>query len=65
MNSIYIGEWENNIATKLYNMNGILLIEEWRNICEQFIQQHQSKHKWGEDECFDTIWSSIKHLNSN
>ena len=44
-----------------------ILLLEWINICEHFIKDYQSQHKWNERQCFLIIWSGIlssKYLNS-
>ena len=44
-----------------------ILILEWFNICEQFIKNNQTKHKWDEQKCLLLFWKGIistKYLNS-
>ena len=44
-----------------------ILIFEWLNKCEQFLKDHQSQHRWDENECLCTMWCDIlstKYLNS-
>jgi len=43
------------------------IILEWKSICEQFINDHQSQHTWTEDKVLLKLWSnnlSTKYLNS-
>ena len=43
-----------------------ILVLEWINKCEQFIQDYQSQHNWNEEQCFYVMWSGItstKYLN--
>ena len=42
------------------------MILEWKSICEQFIKDYQSKHKWNEAYSLWKMWKNIvstKYLN--
>ena len=36
-----------------------IVILEWFNKCEQFIQSHQSQHQWSEDHSLYIMWQGI------